>query len=117
MIYNYNDVRFDTGLTDIKEKELENSYEFNLSLPGFSKENIELTVQDDALLINAKSNYKAPEGYKLIKSDFAIKDCFFKANIPEKADREAISAKLNNGILTVSIAKKQIQKKVINIGD
>jgi HSP20 family protein len=101
----------------VQKKELENSYELSFSLPGFSKENIELTVQDDALLINAKSNYKAPEGYKLIKSDFAIKDCFFKANIPEKADREAISAKLNNGILTVSIAKKQIQKKVINIGD
>ncbi|MBQ8570435.1 MAG: Hsp20/alpha crystallin family protein [Kiritimatiellae bacterium] len=113
----YNDVRFDTGLTDIKEKELENSYEFNFSLPGFSKENIELTVQDNVLQVNAKSDYKAPEGYKLVKSDFAIKDCFFKANIPEKADREAISAKLNNGILTVSIAKKQIQKKVINIGD
>jgi HSP20 family protein len=101
----------------VQKKELENSYELNFSLPGFSKENIELTVQDNVLQVNAKSDYKTPEGYKLVKSDFSIKNRFFTANIPEKADSEAISAKLNNGILTVSIAKKQNQKKLINIGD
>lgn len=116
----YNDVRFDPryfSSTDTKTKELEKSYEISFILPGYSKENIEIAVKEDSIVVNAKSNYAAPEGYSLKNSGFSIKDKTLSAELPNKINRESISAKLANGILVVTMDKLAEQKKVITIND
>lgn len=118
MIYNNN--IFNTPLTKTNYvflKELDKSYEFNFILPGFSKENIEITLKDNLIIVNAKSNYITPKGYSLVKSDFGIKDCSLTTIIPDNANKDNITAKLNNGILTIAIEKQAELKKTITIGD
>ena len=114
----YNDVRFDEPKhlynTPIK-KETENGYEFELSFPGCAKENIELSIKENLIFVNAKVNYAAPEGYSPIVTEFNFKEKYIPIEIPAKADDEKISAKYNNGILTISIPKKEVEKKIITI--
>lgn len=116
----YNDVRLNPISfisTDTKTKELENSYEISFIMPGYSKENIEIAVKEDSIVVNAKSNYTAPEGYSLKNQGFSIKDKTLTAELPNKINRDSISAKLANGILIVTIDKLAEQKKTIKIND
>lgn len=115
-----NDVRFDLKSlipADTKTKELENSYEISFIMPGYSKENIEIAIKEDSIVVNAKSNYAAPEGYSLKNTGFSIKDKTLTAELPNKINRDSISAKLANGILVVTMDKLAEQKKVITIND
>lgn len=113
----YNNVRFDKIPTDTKTKELENSYEISFFLPGYSKENIEIAVKKDSIIVDAKSNHTPPEGYSLVNSGFSIEDKTLTTNLPEKINKDSISAKFVNGILVITMDKLAEQKKVITIND
>lgn len=93
-------------------RELENSYELKLDVPGFSKEDIELSLNDNIITISGKnSNNKAPEGYQPIYRSFTIKDFVITAPAPKKIKESEISAKLINGILTITMPKQEKEQK------
>jgi HSP20 family molecular chaperone IbpA len=94
----------------------ENNYYIQLDLPGMSKEQIHMELSEDRILkISGKrqNKYKSPE----MKSDLKISkmDCqygkFSRAfNIHETADLDKISAKMENGVLLVTIPKAEPPK-------
>ncbi len=80
-------------LVDVIEQE--NSYEVVAELPGVEKENINLHATENSLEIRAENDRKY---YKEVKFDSEI--------IPESAE-----ASYKNGILSVKLKKKEVEKK------
>jgi len=80
--------------------ENENSYGLDLSLPGFSKEDIKIEINDG--IISISSEVEKNEKNSFFKSSFEKK--YF---LPEDADNDNIEATMENGILSITLNKKE----------
>jgi len=97
---------------DIKERE--NAYHITLELPGVEEKDIQLTLEEDILWIQAEKRHEAHEGrFHRIERSYGT---FQRAlNLPPNADQEEIEARFKNGVLTITIAKKESKGRVIPI--
>ncbi|WP_210129452.1 Hsp20/alpha crystallin family protein [Staphylococcus sp. GDX8P66P] len=102
--------------TDISEKD--DRYELKAELPGFSKDQIDISYENGMLIISAENNQvneeKDDEG-KVIQKERSysnVKRMYSLNNI----DEDNIEAKFEDGILSVDLPKTEnSQRKVINI--
>ncbi len=85
--------------------ETEKDFRIELSVPGFSKEEIEILVEKNHLIV--KSDYKGTDNqeYKFARVEFAKKSFEKRYKLSEKLNTEAISAEFKNGILTIALPK------------
>ena len=103
--------------TDIEETDKE--YILSVELPGMKKENVSVTFNDDELTIRVKKEEKTKEDKDksyICKERTSID--MTRSYYLENADENNITAKMENGILTLNVGKqKDISnpKKVINI--
>ncbi len=85
--------------------ETEENFRLELLVPGFSKNEIEISVENNYLIV--KSDYKdasKPE-YKYTHVEFAKNAFERRYKLSEKLNPEAISAEFKNGILTITLPK------------
>lgn len=102
--------------TDINEKD--DRYELKAELPGFSKDQIDISYENGMLIISGENNQvneeKDNEG-KVIQKERSysnVKRMYSLNNI----DEDNIEAKFENGILSVHLPKTENnQRKVIDI--
>lgn len=102
--------------TDISEKD--DRYELKAELPGFSKDQIDISYENGMLIISAENNQvneeKDDEG-KVIQKERSysnVKRMYSLNNI----DEDNIEAKFEDGILSVDLLKTEnSQRKVIDI--
>ncbi len=94
-------------LANISEDE--NGYQIQLSTPGISKENISIQVEGNELNIKAEvsSENRAVE---YLRKEFDYSQFKRTFLLPEDANTENISASSLNGILNISIAKREEAK-------
>ena len=100
--------------TDIKETE--NGYELAVDMPGFDKADINLTLDNGYLTINAKKQDKEEDG-KYVHRERSV-SCSRSFYVGENVTEEDIKARYENGTLNLSVPKtdkKQIEKKNIVI--
>jgi len=89
----------------------ENNYYIQLDLPGMSKEQIHMELSEDRILkISGKrqNKYKSPEmknNLKISKMDCQYGKFSRAFNIHETANLDKIQAKMENGVLLVTIPK------------
>lgn len=92
--------------TDIKETE--NTYEIDVDLPGFQKDEIGLELKDGYLTISASKGLdkeeKGKEG-KYIRQERYVGSCSRSFYVGEGVEPEDVSAKYENGILKLSLPK------------
>lgn len=107
--------------TDIKETE--KAFELDIDLPGFKKENVHAELQDGYLTVSANTETetedKNEQGTYLRKERFTG-SCSRSFYVGDDISEDDISAKFENGILKVTVPKKQLPapeetKKVIGI--
>ena len=91
-------------------------YEIKVTLPGIAKEDIELHVEGRTLTLKAVSKYQNPAGFKQVVAEFARGDYAMSTDLPELADASTLAAKLENGILAITVKKRpETQAKRIAI--
>ncbi len=98
--------------TDIKEKE--NSYELDMDLPGFKKEDVTAKLENGYITISAHRDHNKDEKDKAgnyIRQERYTGSCQRSFYVGETIKQEDISAKFENGILSLSIPKED--KKAI----
>ena len=82
----------------------ESAYSLQLDVPGLAREQLEIGIEADVLRINSKAD--AP---RVVKAAYRF---------PLEIDASASSAKLEHGVLSLSLAKKipvsQVSQLVIN---
>lgn len=109
--------RKDNRLMRADVRELENSYAIDLEVPGVDKKNVSIDLTDGYLNITAKNEKcENEESKKYIRQERhfgQITRSFYVGDVSEKD----IQAKMENGILTVSVPKetKHEEKKFIEI--
>lgn len=97
--------------TDVRETET--SYELDVDLPGFKKEDIKATVENGYLTISAaKGLEKNEEGKKgeFIRRERYTGECSRSFYIGEDINENEIQAKFEDGILKLSVPKKEVQQ-------
>jgi HSP20 family protein len=86
--------------------ENKDSWELNFALPGVNKEDININVEKDFLTVSHKISEKEEEGFSYNRKEFDFRGFERSFNLPESVNTEKIKAKMDNGILTVHLPKK-----------
>ena len=81
-------------------------YELKVELPGVGKEDAELHIEGKTLVLKTHATHQNPAGFRAVVSEFARSNFAMTADLPELADSSALSARLENGLLTVTIPKR-----------
>lgn len=93
--------------TDIKETET--TYELDLELPGYKKEEIKVSLEDGYLTVSAEKQKKEEEGKKFLRRE--IRESTSRSYyVGREISREDIKAKYDNGILQLTLPKETPKK-------
>ncbi len=94
----------------IEVSESKGSYEVRAELPGASKEDIAVEIEGVRVSISAKTNAQSDkkEGEKLLYSERTHETYARSFELPQAVDSEAAVAKLENGVLTLTLPKKNL---------
>jgi len=88
--------------------ETEKAYEFTVEMPGLSKKDVDVAIESDRLVIRGGTQSQAEEKSKdLVRREFSSTRFERSFTIGSKIDREKISAKMDNGVLTVTVPKAE----------
>lgn len=91
------------NILESKEK-----FQIELAAPGLSKEDFNIKLEKDVLSIStSKKEEVLQEDSKFTRKEFGFHSFKRSFNLPEIADQENIGAEYKDGILYVSIMKKQ----------
>ena len=96
---------------DINTREGEFAYHVEVDLPGMKKEDINIQVEDNRLVISGERKIKdeiKEENYYKIESTFGSFSRSF--SLPDDADVENIHAESQDGVLEVVVPKLETQK-------
>ena len=102
---------FRTPLSNITENE--DSFEITAELPGLDKGDIEITVHDGTLEIKGemKEEEKEEKEGEVVRKEYRSSSYYRAFSLPEHIDEDAIDAKLEKGILNVTVPKAEIPEK------
>lgn len=99
-----------TGIMRTDVKESDNSYEMDIDLPGYKKEDIKAELKDGYLTISAErkaDNEKKEENGTYLRRERYYGTCSRSFYVGEDVAIEDIKAKFEEGILKVSVPKKE----------
>lgn len=87
-------------------QELENSYHVEAELPGVKKEEIQIKLKDNYLIISGEKKIVSEENKKTYRRIERASGSFYRAiSIPQDVDKDKITAELSDGILKIDLAK------------
>ncbi len=104
--------------------ENETCYKVEVAAPGMTKEDFKVHLnEDNELLITLEKRTEPKETEKTEKTDEAKKDTYLRREfsytqfrqsllLPDNIERDKISARMENGVMTIDIPKKRIEATV-----
>jgi HSP20 family protein len=102
-------------IPDVEVKETKNAYVFHADLPGIKESDLDISIQNNRLMITGKREHEQQEEDERY---YAYERCFGSFSrsfvMPEGAELDKIEAHLRDGVLNVTIPKKAetLPKKV-----
>lgn len=113
--------RFESRLQVPAVNILENdeAYIMELNVPGRNKEDFQISLENGLLTVSfEKKEENKADGPKVIRREFSYQSFKRSFNLDEKIDTDNIQAKYENGILVLTLPKKEEakpMKKEINV--
>ena len=108
---------FDDGIFTRKEKDLmktdiketKNKYVLDIDLPGFEKNNIDLSLHNGYLNISAKieKEDKSDEEERFVRKERFYGECSRSFYVGDNINENDIKAEFKNGILKIEVPKKE----------
>lgn len=100
--------------TDVKEKD--GAYELEMDLPGFKKEEIQISLENGYLTIQAVKSIEQSEENKetgrYIRKERYMGTCSRSFYIGKEVTQEEVKAEFKHGILKLTIPKKEPKSAV-----
>ena len=91
----------------VNVQELDDRYELFVYAAGYAKEDFKVDLTDDTLIIAASSTTENETNYNWRRQEFRPRTFERQFELNDKIDKDAIEAKYENGILKVTLAKKE----------
>ena len=112
---NWNDTTYSTPRMNIMETK--DNYKLELCIPGLTKEDVKLSIDVEGNLVvemsketkNEKKENK--EEMRYLRHEFSVEHFRQTVMLPEDIHKENISAKVENGILDITIPKVTVEEK------
>ncbi len=99
-------------------KETEEGYELDVEMPGYSKDQIKVSLEQGYLTVSAlKEQKEEDKGARYLRKEIT-ETCQRSFYVGDQVTDDKIKAKYNNGILSLCVPKskpKQVQGKFISI--
>jgi HSP20 family protein len=103
-----------------------NSYELRVELPGVKKDKIQVIATDDSIAISAENSEQKSRKDQKKKANYVYNQLSYTSfystiPVPEEIRSAEVTAKANNGILTVNLPKKtpskdeKLKSRTINV--
>jgi HSP20 family molecular chaperone IbpA len=80
-------------------KESEKDWTFSVDVPGFEEKDLKIELKEDYIIISGK-----------VETNGYLRSINKSTYLGEGLDTDKISAELKNGVLTITIPKKEVQK-------
>ena len=101
---------------DVNIYENEENYFIQAVMPGVERTNIKVRIEDGHLILMGRISFDETNNRSYILKENQTGNFYRKFKFSESVDESKISAKLENGLLTVSLAKSdRIKTKIIDI--
>lgn len=105
--------RRENGLMKTNIKEKKNSYVIEMDLPGYKKDNIDLKLENGYLIVSAEISNEVEDD----DSNYIHQEKFYGSSsrsfyVGDQITEEDIDAEFKNGVLSVSIPKKEEDEKI-----
>ena len=108
----------------INVKETAKAYFVELAAPGMKKEDFNVHINDEGNLIikmeQKQEQKEEDKSVRYLRREFSYTKYEQTLILPDDVDKEKISAKVENGVLTVELPKEVVEKvkvsRQINIG-
>ena len=99
----------DTSLPAVNVKEDDNEFEIDVAAPGMSKNDFKINFQNNVLTISSeKKEEKENKKESYTRKEFSYQSFQRSFTVAENAvDSDKISAKYDNGILHITLPKKE----------
>ena len=98
----------ETSLMKTDIKETKDNYLIEMDLPGYDKDNINLSLKDGYLSISAKVEKEDnSEEEKFVRRERFCGECSRSFYVGDNLTEEDISAEFKNGILKITVPKKE----------
>nr|AAN74534.1 chloroplast low molecular weight heat shock protein HSP26.2 [Agrostis stolonifera var. palustris] len=99
---------------DIMEDDKEVKMRFDM--PGLSRDEVKVMVEDDTLVIRGEHKKEAGEGqgdgwWK----ERSVSSYDMRLSLPDECDKSQVRAELKNGVLLVTVPKTETERKVIDV--
>ncbi len=105
--------RFAVRTPAVNIAETENEFEVELAVPGLKKEDFKINLEKNVLTISAdKKTEEVNENKKYSKREYSYSSFTRSFTLPQSADQNKIEADYTDGILKLTIAKKEEAKVV-----
>lgn len=89
-------------------RETEKEYVLELAAPGMNKEDFSVNLENNLLTVSGeKKEEKTAEGEKLIRKEFKAQSFKRSFTLDDKINEEGITAQYVNGVLTLTLPKKE----------
>ena len=109
-----NEAKFVVPAASINERA--EAYELVFEVPGVAKSEVELHVENRTLILKTHAAHQQPAGFKQVAAEFERTNYAISVDLPETADPATVTAKLENGILRVTVRKRpETQARTIAI--
>ena len=90
-----------TPLTNVIKND--KAYELKVALPGFKKEEIELSMNGNVLTVNAEKKTQPAEQTTVHRDEFALQRARRQFCLPDNVDVDTIHASFEDGILHIQM--------------
>jgi HSP20 family protein len=82
------------------------SYRLVADMPGLRAEDLEVEATEDGLAVRGSRKVEVPEGYSVHRRERESVNLARSFTFPSKVDPEKVTATLQQGVLTITLAKR-----------
>jgi HSP20 family protein len=76
-------------------------------MPGVDQKSVDVTVENNVLTIKGQARVDVPEGYELVGQEYGVGKYRRDFTLSDAIDAEGIKARVQHGILEVTIPKRE----------
>lgn len=101
-----------TTLPSVNIKESSEAFDVEVAAPGFSKDEFKIELHNDLLTISSEKQVEneTKEGENFTRREFSYQSFSRSFTLPNTVNSNKIGAKYENGVLKISIPKKEEAK-------